>query len=62
LSRSQQPGSSVSSVARRYGTAPSPLFSWKPHMLEGGQKAVRADEDVVGTSRVSELERRAFAI
>ena len=27
-------------------------------MLEGGQQAVQADEDVVGTSRVRELERR----
>jgi transposase len=27
-------------------------------MLEGGLKAVEADEDVVGTSRVRELERR----
>jgi transposase len=27
-------------------------------MLEGGLQAVRADEDVVGTSRVRELERR----
>jgi transposase len=27
-------------------------------MLEGGQQAVAADEDLVGTSRVRELERR----
>ena len=27
-------------------------------MLEGGLQAVQADEDVVGTSRVRELERR----
>ena len=27
-------------------------------MLEGGRQAVQADEDVVGTSRVRELERR----
>ena len=27
-------------------------------MLEGGLRAVEADEDVVGTSRVRELERR----
>lgn len=30
----------------------------KRRMLEGGQQAVQADEDVVGTSRVRELERR----
>ena len=53
-----QPGSSVSFVARRYGLSPSLLFTWKRRMLEGGHQAVQADEDVVGTSRVRELERR----
>ncbi|MDQ0546728.1 transposase-like protein [Methylobacterium brachiatum] len=58
VEESQQPGSSVSFVARRYGISPSLLFSWKRRMLEGGHKAVHADEEVVGTSRVRELERR----
>ena len=53
-----QPGMSVSYVARRHGVAPSLLFGWKRRMLEGGFQAVAADEDVVGTSRVRELERR----
>lgn len=53
-----QPGSSVSFVARRYGLSPSLLFTWKRRMVEGGHQAVQADEDVVGTSRVRELERR----
>ena len=53
-----QPGSSVSSVARRYDLSPSLLFTWKRRMLEGGHQAVQADEDVVGTSKVRELERR----
>jgi transposase len=48
----------VSFVARRYGLSPSLLFTWKRRMLEGGHQAVQADEDVVGTSRVRELERR----
>ena len=58
VEESQQPGSSVSFVARRYGLSPSLLFSWKRSMLEGGHQAVHADEEVVGTSRVRALERR----
>ena len=53
-----QPGMSVSYVARRAGVAPGFLFNWRRRMLEGGLQAVQADEDVVGTSRVRELERR----
>ncbi len=49
---------SVSFVARRAGIAPSQLFAWKRRMLEGGHQAVHADEDVVGTSKVRELEKR----
>src|SRR6476469_2092135 len=52
------PGMSVSFVARRAGSAPSQLFAWKRRMIEGGHAAVQADEDVVGTSRVRELEKR----
>lgn len=52
-----QPGMSVSYVARQRGVAPSLLFAWKRRMQEGGFQAVAADEDVVGTSRVRELER-----
>ena len=52
------PGMSVSFVARRAGIAPSQLFAWKRRMLEGGCEAVQADEDVVGTSKLRELERR----
>jgi transposase len=58
VEEAMQPGSSVSFVARRYGLSPSLLFTWKRRMLEGGREAVAADEDVVGTSRVRELEKR----
>jgi transposase len=58
VEETMQPGMSVSYVARRAGVAPSLLFNWRRRMLEGGLQAVRADEDVVGTSRVRELERR----
>ena len=58
VEETMQPGMSVSYVARRAGVAPSLLFNWRRRMLEGGLRAVEADEDVVGTSRVRELERR----
>ena len=51
-------GMSVSFVARRAGIAPSQLFAWKRRMLEGGQAAVEADEDVGGASQVRDLEKR----
>ena len=53
-----QPGMSVSFVARQAGVSPSQLFARKCRVLEGGHAAVQADEDVVGTSRVRELEKR----
>jgi transposase len=62
VEETMQPGMSVSYVARRAGVAPSLLFNWRRRMLEGGLQAVQADEDVVGTSRVHELERRMRAL
>jgi transposase len=62
VEEAMQPGSSVSFVARRYGLSPSLLFRWKRRMIEGGHEAVAADEDVVGTSKVRELERRVRAL
>jgi transposase len=53
-----QPGMSVSFIARRAGIAPSQLFAWKRRMAEGGHAAVQADEDVVGASKVRDLERK----
>ena len=48
----------VSAVARLHGVSPSLLFQWRRRMTEGGQEAVRADEEVVPISRVRELENR----
>jgi transposase len=53
-----EPGMSVSFVARRAGISPSQLFAWKRRMMEGGYTAVEADEDVIGTSKLRELEKR----
>jgi transposase len=56
VEETMQSGMSVSYVARRAGVAPSLLFNWRRRMLEGGLQAVEAGEDVVGTSRVRELD------
>lgn len=58
VEEAMQPGLSVSYVARKAGVAPSQLFAWKRRMLEGGATAVQADDDVVGASRVREIEKR----
>ena len=58
VEQTMQPGMTVSAVARLYGVAPSLLFHWRRRMSEGGQEAVRADEEVVPLSRVRELGNR----
>ena len=58
VEQTMQPGMTVSAVARLYGVVPSLLFQWMRRMSEGGQEAVRADEEVVPLSRVRELENR----
>lgn len=58
VAETMQPGMTVSAVARQHGVSPSLLFGWRRLMSEGGQVAVRADEDVVAASRARELEQR----
>lgn len=53
-----QPGMTVSAVARLHGVSPSLLFKWRQLMSQGGQVAVKADEDVVAGSKVRDLEQR----
>jgi transposase len=53
-----QPGMTVSAVARLNGVSASLLFKWRQLMSQGGQVAVKADEDVVAASRARELEQR----
>ena len=53
-----QPGMTVSAVARLNGVSASLLFKWRQLMSQGGQVAVKADEDVVAVSRARELEQR----
>ena len=64
VQESNQPGMSISYVARKHGVAPSLLFRWRKLMSEGGKEAVRANDQVVSASelkalkcKVRELER-----
>lgn len=64
LDEAAQLGSSISSVARRYGIAPSLMFLWKRQMEAGGNTALAVGGDVVAEqdvkllkAQVRELER-----
>ncbi len=58
VEEAEQPGSSVSQVARKYGVNPNQIFNWRRLMREGALSAVRADEEVVGASEVKQLKAR----
>jgi transposase len=58
VAETMQPGMSISYVARRHGLSPSLVFRWRRLMTEGGQEAVRADDDVVPAADVRRLEER----
>jgi transposase-like protein len=50
VEESEQPGMSISSVARKYCLHPNQLFTWRRLMQEGALSAVRAGEAVVPIS------------
>lgn len=52
---SEQPGMSLSAVARKYEIHPNQLFRWRKLIEEGALSAVRADEEVVPLSEAKEL-------
>ena len=58
VAEAAQPGMSISFVARKHGISPSLLFGWRRRMAEGGKEAVRADGEVVPSSKIRELEKR----
>jgi transposase len=58
VAETMQPGLSISYVARRHGLSPSLVFRWRRLMTEGGQEAVRADDDVVPAADARRLEER----
>ena len=58
VEEAEQPSSSISQVARKYGVNPNQVFNWRRLMREGALSAVRADEEVVGASEVRQFKVR----
>ena len=58
VAETMQPGVSISYVARRHGLSPSLVFRWRRLMTEGGQQAVRADDEVVPAADLRRAEER----
>jgi len=58
VQETNQPGISVSHIARKYSISPSLLFLWRNRMAEGGKKAIAVDDEVVAAAEVKELKQR----
>lgn len=55
---SDQPGMSVSLVARRHGISASLLFCWKKLMKDGGMSAIESGDEVVSAAELKALNKR----
>ena len=58
VKQTNEPGSSVSLVARQHGLTAAQLFQWRKAYLEGSLVAVGANETVVPASELQEAMRR----
>lgn len=58
VEEAEQPGNSVSVVARKYSVNPNQLFRWRRLMREGALSAVGAEEEVVPASELKDLRAR----
>ncbi len=58
VEEAEQPGNSVSVVARKYSVNPNQLFRWRRLMREGALSAMGAEEEVVPASEVKDLKAR----
>jgi transposase len=58
VEEAEQPGMSISAVARKYGIHPNQLFHWRKLMHIGALSAMRADEEVVPISEVKVLKAK----
>jgi transposase len=57
VEEAEQPGNSISLVARKYGINLNQLFRWRKLVREGALSAVGADENVVPASEVKQLKQ-----
>jgi transposase len=58
VKQANEPGSSVSMVARQFGISAAQLFQWRKAYLQGSLMAVGANETVVPASELQEAMRR----
>jgi transposase len=58
VEEAEQPGMSISAVARKYGVHPNQLFKWRRLMHEGALSAVSAEEAVVPLSEAKALKAK----
>ena len=58
VKQTNDPGSSVSMVARQFGISAAQLFQWRKAYLQGSLMAVGANETVVPASELQEAMRR----
>ena len=58
VKQTNEPGSSVSMVARQFGITAAQLFQWRKAYLQDSRMAVGANETVVPASELQEAMRR----
>ena len=58
VEETEQPGMSVSYVARKHGISPSLLFKWRKLYHDGALTAIDANEPVVAASEVKHLKKQ----
>ena len=58
VKQTNEPGSSVSMVARQFGISAGQLFQWRKAYLQGSLMAVGANETAVPASELQEAMRR----
>ncbi|MEY4538100.1 MAG: is2 insertion element repressor [Pseudomonadota bacterium] len=58
VKQTNEPGSSVSMLARQFGITAAQLFQWRKAYLQGSLMAVGANETVVPASELQEAMRR----
>ncbi len=52
LDEADQPGESISTVARKHGVSPSVMFRWRQLRESGALKGLKADEELVPASEL----------